>query len=151
MKAFLFALAACVFAGRLHAQCATTSIGSASMSPASVTVSTPTITQFDAGFATFSVTLTITPSNSGKKYDVCLLATTPTLGTATGVAYTKPLSDLQFSLDQTTWTTISTSQQLIASRTSAAQSIVLYFRVALAYALDAAGNYGTSVTARISS
>ena len=120
------------------------------MAPASVTLSNPSLAQFDAGYTTFSVTLNIAPSNSGQKYNVCLLATTPTLGTATGVAYTKALSDLQYSLDNTTWTSISTSQQLISSQIKGTQAIILYFRVALSYALDAAGNYGTTISARIS-
>jgi hypothetical protein len=146
MKAFLTAVAFCLCAGHASAQCGTTSIGSVTRSPVSVTLSTPTLAMFDANVAVFTQTITfsINASNNGTRYNVCLLATTATLGTATGGGYTKPIGDLQYSLDNSTWTNLSSSQQQIANQVKGDQSYTVYLRVTLDYD-DSPGNYATSL------
>ncbi len=112
-----------------------------SIAPAAVTFPSPTAADFNLGYVDQSgVSVTVTPPNGGRTWYLCVRAGTPDLG-----GYGKPLSTLLWRPSTSaSWTPITTTDQLVTSQKSSA-SVVIYFRVALAWAADVPGSYGTPV------
>ncbi len=94
---------------------------------------TPVAADFNAGFtgnASYSVTVS---TNRPQVWYLCLTSISTDAGTVNG--YTKALSDLEFSIDGTTWTPFSTTGMQVRTGTGTITVNVLV-RVKLAYALD---------------
>lgn len=117
----------------------------ASVNPASVTFSTPTVVDFDNQGIVYGTTVTVNVSSAflwfiPLPWSLCLNAETPNLGSSQGV--TKPLSDLQFELLDGNWRPVTTSQLRI--RTGNGNSTVqMRLRIRLSWDADPPGSFGT--------
>ena len=118
----------------------------ASVAPANISFSTPTILDYDRQGIEYGaiVTVNVTSSRRGTPlvWSLCVNADTPDLGSAQGV--TKPLSDLQIELMDGSWRPITSTQQRL--RTGNGDSIVqMRVRFRLSWDADPPGNFGTTV------
>lgn len=116
--------------------------------PASLVFSPPVVTDFDQGHIDYTTSLTLT-ENLGVKtpWNLCYHANTPTLGTSTTGAYTKPVADLEIKLTgqpDAAFRAVTQTDQLLATFTGKT-SVSVDVRVLLAWTLDEPGNYGTTL------
>ncbi len=101
--------------------------------PASASITSPTATDFNAGVSkNATYTIIIAPQNPSPWY-LCIESTSANMGTVNG--YTKPLSDLQWSLNGTTFTSFTTTYAQMATG-AGVKTYTLYVRSKLAWAND---------------
>lgn len=125
-------------------QCSTGALRSASVNPASIHFSTPTIVDYDAQGIVYASVVTVNITSSlwifPLSWSLCVNADTPNLGSSFGV--TKPLSDLQIELLDGNWRPITTSQQRL--RTGNGNATVQFrVRIRLSWDADPPGAFGT--------
>lgn len=116
---------------------------SVTVTPSSLTLSAPGIAQFNQGWSAtgqYSVYLQPKNNNATRTWYLCVTGS-GNLGTVG--SYTKPLSDLQWSLDGVTWQSVTNSYQQIRSGTGTTTVTVLV-RVLLRWADDAPATYATA-------
>ena len=132
-------------ASAARAQCGTGStrtFTALTVTPSSLSIPSIGVTEFDRGFssvAQYTVTVEPTNGNRTRTWYLCLQATSATFPSVSGVA--KPISDLQWSLDGSYWTSFSVSTQQIASSVGTATQVV-YVRLLVNYANDVPGTFG---------
>src|SRR5690242_3839623 len=115
VRVLLCAVATLVVASReTRAQCTggkATKITSFTVTPTSLALPTATSALFNAGWSQSSYSVAVNPQ-TGQRWYLCVSTTNVSMGTVNG--YTKPLADLQWSLDGTTWTSfVTVTQQAI--------------------------------------
>lgn len=111
------------------------------VTPTSSTV-TPTSTEFNAGFSqTSTYSVTVRPAVTNKVWLLCIFGT-GNMGTVNG--YTKPLSDLQYSVNGGTWTNLSTALIQIASA-KVTTTVTIATRSVLSYANDQPSSFNPTV------
>ncbi len=111
------------------------------VTPTSSTV-TPTSTDFNAGFSqTSTYTVTVTPAQTNKFWALCIYGV-GNMGTVNG--YTKPITDMQYSVNGGAWTTLTTALTQIASA-KVTTTLTIATRSVLAYANDQPSSYNPTV------
>ncbi len=111
-----------------------------SLSPAAIAFSTPGVAEFDAGRVDSPpITITIEPVNRVRPWQLYLESASPDFG-----GYGKPLETLLVRTEATGWAPVSQVSQPIATGTGP-QTVVLFFRVLLDWALDEPGSYGAAL------
>ncbi|HYE59313.1 MAG TPA: hypothetical protein VD948_12450 [Rhodothermales bacterium] len=132
-------------ASAARAQCGTGStrtFNALTVTPSSLSLPSIGVTEFDRGFsavAQYTVTVEPTNGNRTRTWYLCLQATSATFPAVSG--YSKPIGELQWSIDGSTWTNFSVSTQQIASSVGTATQVV-YVRLLVNYAKDVPGTYG---------
>jgi hypothetical protein len=128
-----------------RAQCGTGStrnFDALTVSPTALTIPDVGVTEFDRGYsATAQYTITVDPrsNNNTRTWYLCVQADSPTFPAVSG--YAKPIGDLQWSLNGTTWTSASAGTQQVVSD-KGIRTLPLYVRLLVNYAADAPGTYG---------
>ncbi len=120
------------------------------VTPAALALPQPAVSEFNQGWSqTAQYSIYIQPSvlNLLLPWHLCVRATSSNLGTS-GV-YTKPLADLQWSLNGTTWQSVTTTLQPILSNQTGIQTVVVRIRVLLRYADDIPGSYSGNLSFRV--
>lgn len=139
-----------------RAQCSggkATKVNAFTVTPTSLSLPAATSALFNAGWSQSSYSVTVTPQ-TGQRWYLCVSTLNLSMGTVNG--YTKPLADLQWSLDGTTWTSfVSVTQQPIIND-SGQLTFTLFVRAKLAYAADipnanlTAGTYSANLSFSVS-
>ncbi len=103
---------------------------------------TPTSTQFNAGFSqTSTYSVTVSPAATSKAWFLCIFGT-GNMGTVNG--YTKPITDLQYSVNGGAWTSLSTALVQIASA-KVTTNLTIATRSVLSYANDQPSSFNPTV------
>lgn len=110
------------------------------LSPTSFSFPSPGVSEFNGGWVYYS-SVTVTVDAPGSiPWDLLVRSLDPDLG-----GYGKPVDDLQWQVDGTgTWQSLSTAEQTVYSG-SGTQSVLIHFRLRLAYARDAPDTYGADL------
>jgi hypothetical protein len=154
--ASLLLVATLVASREAGAQCSggkATKITAFTVTPTALALPAATSALFNTGWSQSSYSITVTPQ-SGQHWYLCVSTASLSMGTVNG--YTKPLGDLQFSLDGTTWTSfvVLTQQPIIDN--SGALTLTVFIRARLQYANDipqanfAAGTYSANLSFTVS-
>ena len=128
-----------------RAQCGTgsnRSFSALTVTPSDLTLPSVSVTEFDRGYsATTQYTVTVDPSNSNKNrtWYLCLQATSATFPAVSG--YSKPIGELQWSLNGSAWTNVTTGSQQVSTSTGTT-TLAIYVRMRVNYAQDVPGTYG---------
>ena len=147
-RTLLLALATLLAASRgARAQCSggnTNLLLNMTVTPTALNMGTATTAQFNAGSAQSSYSVTVNNSFLPIRWYLCTQATSANMGTVNG--FTKPIADLQWSLNGTTWTSyVNGSLQPITNATST-QTVTVFVRVLLAYPNDRPQANNTAAT-----
>ncbi|NLG61665.1 MAG: hypothetical protein GX539_05425 [Candidatus Cloacimonetes bacterium] len=144
-----WAVAALVAATALPAhasaqQCSAAVLRDASISPASIAFSTPTVVDFDNQGIVYGSVVTVNITSSlwilPLSWSLCVNADTPNLGSSQGVS--KPLTDLQVELMDGNWRPITSTQQRLRTGNGNA-TVQLRVRMRLSWDADPPGTFGT--------
>jgi hypothetical protein len=156
-RILLLALATTLVASRAtRAQCSgghTTKITTFTVTPGAVNFGTATPAQFAAGWVQSSYTVTVNPQ-TGQPWFLCVQATSANMGTVNG--YTKPIADLQWSLNGTTWTSLAFNTLQAITSTTGTRTLTVFVRTLLSYASDipqanfSPGTYSANLTFQVS-
>jgi hypothetical protein len=136
-RALLLALVMLVTASRgLRAQCSggkKSNFNTFTVAPAALALPPGSAATFNAGWSVAGYTINVRPKGNNQWY-LCVLPLSLNMGTVSG--YTKPLSDLQWSLDGVTWTSFQllVLQPIVNDRGNS--TFTLYGRSLLSYATD---------------
>ena len=155
-RVLLLAVATILVASRVtRAQCSggkQTKITSLTVTPTALTLPAATSALFVAGWSQSSYSVTVNPQ-TGQRWYLCI---TPGASMGTVNGYTKPISDLQWSLDGATWTSFVALAQQAITNNSGAQTFTLFIRARLQFANDvpqansSPGTYGASLSFSVS-
>lgn len=139
-----------------RAQCSgghQTKITTFTVTPGALNFGSATSAQFNAGFAQSSYTVTVDPQ-TGQRWFLCVQATSANMGTVSG--YTKPIGDLQWSVDGTTWTSLAFNTLQAVTNMSGTRTVTVFVRTLLSFARDipqanfSAGTYSANLTFQVS-
>ncbi len=135
-------------AGSGAAQCSGTGtlhpIAPASLGP--VVFPTPTETELENGYLTYTgtLTVTITPTNSGR-YSLCARAGTQDMGLSNDGTYRKPITDIRVkSTAATSYVSLLQTDQQVVGNLKKTQTLTLDVQLHVSWA-DAPGNYASSI------
>ena len=146
-RAFLLALVMLVTASRgLRAQCSggkKSNFNAFTVAPAAIALPPASAATFNAGWSVSGYTIDVRPKGKNQWY-LCVLPLSVDMGTASG--YTKPLSDLQWSLDGVTWTSFQLLGLQPIVNDNGNSTFTLYIRAQLTYANDIPLANGSSAT-----
>src|SRR3954471_14888598 len=116
--ASLLIIATLVASREAHTQCSggkATKITSFTVTPGALALPAGTSALFNTGWSQSSYSITVDPQG-GQRWFLCVSTANLNMGTVNG--YTKPLADLQWSLNGTTWTSfVVTTPQPITNNT----------------------------------
>jgi len=156
-RTLLLALATLLAVSRgARAQCSngqTQHINNFTVTPGALSFGTATTAQFNTGWAQSSYTVTVRAPTPFIWY-LCVQATSANMGTVNG--YTKPIADLQWSLDGATWTSLANGvfQQIMVDTGN--RTMTVFVRTLLRYNFDipqanlAPGTYSANLQFRVS-
>ena len=156
-RTLLLALATLLAASRgVRAQCSggqTQHINNFTVTPGVLSFGTATTAQFNAGWAQSQYTVTVRAPTPFIWY-LCVQATSANMGTVNG--YTKPIGDLQWSLNGTTWTSLVNGVLQPIMTDTGNRTITVFIRALLNYNNDIPqanlnpGTYSANLTFRVS-
>jgi len=155
-RASLLIIAVLVASREARAQCSggkATKITSFTVTPTALVLPAATTALFNTGWSQSSYSITVTPQ-TGQRWYLCVSTLNLDMGTVSG--YTKPLSDLQWSLDGATWTTVVTIVAQPITNNSGTQTFTVFIRTRLQWANDrpqanlAAGTYSANLSFTVS-
>ena len=136
-RILLLALATTLVASRgVRAQCTgghQTKITTFTVTPTALSFGTATVAQFNAGFVQSQYTITVDPQ-TGQQWFLCVQATSANMGTVNG--HTKPIGELQWSLNGTTWTSFATGTLQAITNNRGTQTLTVFVRTLLSYGND---------------
>lgn len=157
-RALPLALATLLLASRgARAQCSggrTSRFDAFDVAPAALQLPPATSAAFSAGWAVSSFLITVDPRGNGQQWYLCAMALSLDMGTVSG--YTKPLADLQWSVDGATWTSFAFSSLQPILNGKGLQTITLLVRSQLAFGSDiplangSAATYGANLRFSVS-
>ena len=139
-----------------RAQCSggqTQHINNFTVTPGALSFGTATAAQFNAGWAQSQYTVTVRAPTPFIWY-LCVQATSANMGTVNG--YTKPIADLQWSLDGTTWMSLVNGVLQPIMTDTGNRTMTVFVRTLLRYNTDipqanlAPGTYSANLQFRVS-
>lgn len=147
-RALLVTLVMLVTASRgLRAQCSggfVSQFREFTVTPTALALPDADATTFNAGASVSSYSIFVNPQRNNRTWYLCVSALSLNMGSHGG--YTKPLGDLQWSLDGTSWTSVALLglQPIVSDR--GRRTITLYIRSLLSYANDVPNFNGSPAT-----
>jgi hypothetical protein len=106
---------------------------SVTVTPINLPFGTASAAEFNAGWAQASYSVSVDPQ-TGQRWYFCVSTLDMNMGLVNG--YAKPLSDLQWSLDGSSWTSFTTGVQQPITNNSGERTFTLFIRARLQYADD---------------
>lgn len=112
------------------------------LSQTAITFPAPGVAEFDAGWVDATgITAAVDDRGQPDAWELRLRADVPDMG-----GYGKPVADILYRREgSTTWTPLTTTDQMIAQGTGP-QNVIIYFRLRLDYASDLPDNYTAALT-----
>jgi hypothetical protein len=156
-RALLLALATTLAASRgLRAQCSggqPQHINNFTVTPTALNFGTATTAQFNTGWVQSSYTVTVRAPTPWIWF-ICVQANSANMGTVSG--YTKPIGDLQWSLNGSTWTSVVNGVLQPITSGTGNTTITVFVRTLLSYGADipltnaTPGTYSANLSFRVS-